>query len=92
VIRKLRLYPDRARQEKLARKQARARQRPKRRIIQPKKDSRPWFLFQIDTIVIYWDNLKRYIIEAVDHASKLGYARMYKTKSSKVAALSSCTD
>jgi len=86
VIRKHKLYPDRIRQKKIARKQARAREKPKRRIIQLKKERRLWFLLQIDTIVIYWDNLKRYIITAVDHASKLGYARMYKTKSSKVAA------
>ena len=36
--------------------------------------------------MIYWGSIKRYIITAVDHASKLGYARMYKNKSSKVAA------
>jgi hypothetical protein len=29
---------------------------------------------------------KWYIITAVDHASKFGFARMYKSKSSKVAA------
>jgi len=49
------------------------------------KQGRPCFLFQLDTIVIYWDNLKRYILTAVDHATKLGYARMYKNKSSRVA-------
>ena len=78
VIRKHKLYPDRIRQEKITRKQARAREKPKRRIIQLKKEGRLWFLLQIDTIVIYWDNLKRYIIAiaAVDHTSKLGYARM----------------
>ena len=43
------------------------------------------FLFQLDTIVIYWNNFKRYILTAVDHATKLGYARMYKNKSSRVA-------
>jgi hypothetical protein len=86
VIRKHKLYPDRKRQEKIARKQSRARANPKKRIIQLKKENRIWFLFQIDTIVIYWGNIKRYIVTAVDHASKLGYARMYKTKSSKIAA------
>jgi transposase InsO family protein len=50
------------------------------------KKGRPCFLFQLDTIVIYWNNLKRYILTAVDHASKLGYARMYKNKSSRSAA------
>jgi transposase InsO family protein len=50
------------------------------------KEGRPCFLFQLDTIVIYRDNLKRYILTAVDHATKLGYARMYKNKSSRAAA------
>jgi transposase len=86
VIRRYKLYPDKVRQAGIARKQARSREKPKRRIIQLKKENRLWFLFQIDTIVIYWGNLKRYIITALDHTSKLGYARMYKTKSSKVTA------
>ena len=46
------------------------------------KEERPCFLFQLDTIVIYWNNLKRYILTAVDHATKPGYALMYKNKSS----------
>jgi len=50
------------------------------------KEGRPYFLFQIDTIVIYWNNVKRYILTAVDYATKLGYARMYKNKSSRFAA------
>jgi transposase InsO family protein len=40
-----------------------------------KLKGRPCFLFQLDTIVIYWNSLKRYILTAVDHATKLGYAR-----------------
>jgi len=86
VIRKHKLYPDRKRQEKIARKQAISRAKPKKRIFQLRKENKLWFLFQLDTIVIYWGSIKRYIITAVDHASKLGYARMYKNKSSKVAA------
>ena len=86
VIREYKLYPDKIKQAKTARKQARARQNPKRRIQQLKKEEKLWFLLQLDTIVIYWGKVKRYIITAVDHASKLGYARMYKTKSSKAAA------
>jgi len=85
VIRKYKLYPDKVRQKRIARRQARAREKPKRRIMELKKEKRLWFLFQIDTIVIYWENIKRYIITAVDHASKFGFARMYKTKSSKAA-------
>jgi len=86
VVRRYKLYPDQKKAEKTARKRARARQKPKRRITQLVKEGRPCFLFQLDTIVIYWNNLKRYIITAVDHDTKLGYARMYKNKSSRSAA------
>jgi len=86
VIRKHKLYPDKQKAEKIAAKRARARQRPKRRITQLVKEGRPYFLFQLDTIVIYRGSLKRYILTALDHASKLGYARMYKNKSSRCAA------
>jgi len=85
VIRRYKLYPDQKKAEKTARKRAQARQKPKKRITQLVKEGRPCFLFQLDTIVIYWNNLKRYILTAVDHATKLGYARMYKNKSSRVA-------
>ena len=86
VIRRYKLYPDQKKAEKTARKRARARQKPKKRITQLVKEGRPCFLFQLDTIVIYWNNAKRYILTAVDHATKLGYARMYKNKSSRSAA------
>ncbi|MCM8784426.1 MAG: integrase core domain-containing protein [Candidatus Omnitrophica bacterium] len=85
VIRRHRLYADRIRAEKIAKKQASARENLKLRIQKLKKEKRIWFLFQLDTIVIYWGKIKRYILTAVDYASKPGYARMYKTKSSKVA-------
>jgi len=86
VIRRYKLYPDREKADKTARKRGRAQKHPKKRITQLVKEGRPCFLFQLDTIVIYWNNVKRYIITAVDHDSKLGYARMYKSKSSRSAA------
>jgi len=86
VIRKYKLYPDQNKAERTARKRAQARQKPKKRITQLVKEGRPCFLFQLDTVVIYWNGLKRYILTAVDHATKLGYARMYKNKSSRSAA------
>jgi transposase InsO family protein len=86
VVRRYRLYPDRNKAEKTARKRARARKHPKKRITLLVKEGKPCFLFQLDTIVIYWNGLKRYILTGVDHASKLGYARMYKNKSSRSAA------
>ena len=86
VIRRYKLYPDQKKVEKTARKRSRARQKAKKRITELVKERKPCFLFQLDTIVIYWNNAKRYILTCVDHASKLGYARMYKNKSSRSAA------
>ena len=86
VVRRYKLYPDQRKAEKTARKRVRARQKGKKRITQLVKKSRFCFFFQLDTIVIYEANLKRYILTAVDHATKIGYARMYKNKSSRSAA------
>lgn len=86
VIRRHKLFPDKVKAKRVARKIARAKQHPKERIPLLVKEKELWFLLQLDTLVIYQDNLKRYILTTIDHASKLGYARMYKTKSSKSAA------
>jgi len=86
VIRKHRLYPDPVRAAKLLQKRSRGRKQPKQRITQLVKEERLWFLLQLDTKVIYDERVKRYFFVAVDHASKLGYARMYPTKSSTTAA------
>jgi len=79
MIRKHQLYSDKVKADKTAKKINRAKRNPKKRMTQLVKENKLWFLFQVDTIVIYWGNLKRYILTAVDHASKLGYVRMYKT-------------
>jgi len=86
VIRRHKLYPDQKKAEKTTRKRSQARQKPKKRITQLVKEGSTYFLFHIDTIVIYWNSLKRYILTPVDHVSKLGYARMYKNKSLRSAA------
>ena len=85
VIRKYKLFPDEVKVEKVAKKIARAKQHPEKRITRLVKERKPWFLLQLDTVVIYWGNVKRYVLTAVDHAGKFGYARMYKNRSSKAA-------
>lgn len=39
------------------------------------------YIICLDTVVIYWAGLKRYIFTAIDKYGKMAYARMYKTKS-----------
>ena len=83
VIRKHKLYPDKVKQEKNAKKLR--NQLKKNRIQKLEIKEEHWFLFHLDTIVIYWGSIKRYILTAVDYHGKMAYARMYKNKSSRSA-------
>ena len=40
------------------------------------------YLIHFDTIVIYWNGLKRYVFTMIDEYTKIAFARMYATKSS----------
>ncbi len=51
--------------------------------LQPKKQT--GFLLHLDTIVLYYNNVRRYIITAIDDTSRIAYARVYKSISSKSA-------
>jgi len=71
---------------KNARTQAkRRRSKEKKRITTLAKKPFPGFLIALDTIVRYWMGTKRYIFTAIDTTSKIAFARMYTTKSSKNA-------
>lgn len=83
VIRKHQLYPDKRKAHQVAAKRRRSRDKPKLRIQDLIIDPRLWFLVHLDGIVIYWRNVKRYLLTAVDHQGKFGYARMYANKSSR---------
>lgn len=85
VIRLYKLYPDQKKAAKTALKIKKAKANPKKRIIDLVVEQRLWFLIHLDTIVLNYGNLKRYILSAVDHNGKFAYARMYRNKSSKVA-------
>jgi len=83
VIRKHDLYPDQIKAEKQRNKLKKAF--AKNRIQKLNILEEHWFLLHLDTIVIYWGNVKRYILTAIDHHGKIAYARMYTTKSSRSA-------
>ncbi len=57
----------------------------KRKTIELKKQQQPGFLVAFDTIVLYRNGLKRYIVTGIDTVSKVGWARCYKTHSSATA-------
>ena len=78
------LYPNPAKNEKL--KLKRKRNQAKKRVTELRRQPFPGFLIALDTIVIYGNGFKRYILTAIDWTSKIAFARMYTTKSSKSAA------
>lgn len=83
VIEKYKLYYNLKKTKRTASK--RRRSINKKRITELKKKPKTGYLLCVDTIVIYWNGLKRYIFTAIDHYSKLAFARMYTTKSSRNA-------
>jgi transposase InsO family protein len=84
VIEKRQLYWHPAKTAKLRLK--RRRNQPKKRITELKRKQRQGFLVQADTVVVFWNGLKRYILTGIDHYSKIAFARMYVSKHSKHAA------
>ena len=63
----------------------RKRNQAKKRITELKRKPFPGYLIALDTIVIYWNGSKRYILTAIDTVSKIAFARMYTKKSSRNA-------
>jgi putative transposase len=64
----------------------RRRSKEKKRITELQKKPFPGYLVAFDTIVLWIDGTKRYIFTAIDTVSKVAFARMYTTKSSRNAA------
>jgi transposase InsO family protein len=83
VIEKYKMYYNPKKTTRIASK--RKKSVNKKRITELKKKPKTGYLICIDTVVIYWNSMKRYIFTAVDHYSKLAFARMYTTKSSRNA-------
>ena len=64
----------------------RKRSKEKKRITTLQRKPFPGFLIALDTIVLWFKGEKRYIFTVIDTVSKIAFARMYTTKSSKNAA------
>ena len=60
----------------------RLKARKKKRITEFKKKPVLGHLVHFDTIIIYWNGLKRYIFTMIDEFTKLAFVRIYTTKSS----------
>lgn len=57
----------------------------KRKTVELKKQQYPGFLVAFDSIILYRNGLKRYIVTGIDTVSKLAWARMYKSHTSVTA-------
>jgi transposase InsO family protein len=87
VVTKHQCFPEPVRVAKRARKRKRTGALGRRKRIQELVIRRePHFLVQVDTVVRYIAGTKRYIFTAIDHVTKLAYARMYASGSSQGAA------
>jgi len=84
TIEKYNLYYHPVKTERLRKKRARAQK--KKKITELKAMPLLGFTLHLDTIVIYWNGLKRYVLTAIDHFTKVAFARMYTSPSSYSAA------
>lgn len=81
------LYFDPVQQKKRQKKQKQAQTQPKKRITQFVKEHKVHHLWHVDTVVFTLsEGGYRYLLTAIDDVSKLAYARLYTTHSSKQAA------
>lgn len=85
IIHDFKLFAERAVKIKNQRQLFQGRVWKKKRITDLKKEPFAGFLLEVDTIVIYFNNEKRYILTAIDYYSRTGFAYMYKSKIAKNA-------
>lgn len=81
VVRKHQLYPPLDKYQKLAQR----RPSNKKRIKELIKEGYSGTLWHTDSIVIYWYGERKVIFTALEDNTKVGYARVFKTNSSRKA-------
>lgn len=84
IIHDFKLFAERA--VKTKRQKVQGRIWKKKRITDLKREPFSGFLLELDSIVIYFSNEKRYILTAIDYHSRFAFAMMYKSKASSNAA------
>lgn len=83
VINRHQLYPE---PEEHKKRIKRVRKRRKRTYLhQLKKKEKLGFLWHTDAIILWWYGVRRIIFTALEEITKIGYARVYTTNSSKNA-------
>ena len=84
TIQKYHLYHNPSKNIKTQAKRKKSKE--KKRITNLKKKDIPGYIIALDTIIFYINGTKRYVLTAIDHTSKIAFARMYTTKSSRSAS------
>ncbi len=84
VIEEKKLYFDKTQIQKAAKRRKQAQKHQKKRITQFKKKNVQNHLWHVDTVVFtVTEGGYRYLLTAIDETTKLAYARLYSTHSSK---------
>lgn len=87
VIEEEGLYADKVQHNKQQQRQKQAQSQAKKRITELVKENKVHHLWHVDTVVFTLSHGGyRYLLTAIDEVSKLAYARLYTTHSSKNAA------
>ena len=86
VIEEDNLYIDRVRVSRLRRKQIQARIHQRKRITKLVKEKKVNFLWHVDTVILTLSSGGyKYLLTAIDEVSKMAFARLYTTHSSRAA-------
>jgi transposase InsO family protein len=86
VIEEDHLYPNKVKASKLRKKHVQARIHARKRITELKRDGKANYLWHVDTVILTLaEGGYRYLITAIDDLSKLSFARLYSTHSSRNA-------
>jgi len=85
VVRKHHLYPDPVSHNKQVWRREKQNRKPKKRIHDLLKEGYAGTLWHTDTITIWWYGMRRVIFTALEDKTKIGYARVYQTNSSRKA-------
>lgn len=87
VIEEENLYYDKGKVRRQKERRNQARRQQKKRITELKKQQSVHYLWHVDTVIFTLSQGGyRYLLTAIDDTSKLAYARLYTTHSSKQAA------
>jgi transposase InsO family protein len=85
VIRKHQLFPDKVEYQKRLKRKARRAKKARKSIFAVEQKFSFGHLWHIDAIILWWYGARRVIFTAVEDITRIGYARVYGTNSSRYA-------